>query len=128
MKALSANDVIAKLAKRYPNCFVAEQWGPHKLFAIGIREALQSDGIALSERELCYVLKQYATRIMYLRAMVAGSTRVDLQGKPKGVVTREQAALAARSLENQLRARESKAHAISAAKLGPRMAKINIGF
>src|SRR5215469_4909655 len=51
----SLSDVIAKLAKRYPNYFVAGQREPHKLFAIGIREALQSDGIALSERELCYV-------------------------------------------------------------------------
>jgi sRNA-binding protein len=81
------DDLIAELAKRYPNCFVAEQWEPHKPLAIGIREALHDDGITLSERELCYVLKQYTTRIMYLGAMVAGAARVDLQGGPKGVVT-----------------------------------------
>jgi len=45
------HDLIAELAKRYPNCFVADQWEPHKPFAIGIREALQNDGIELSERE-----------------------------------------------------------------------------
>jgi hypothetical protein len=59
---LSANDVIAELTKQYPS-FIAEQWEPHKPLAIGIREAVQDDGIRFSERELCYILKQYTTRI-----------------------------------------------------------------
>jgi ProP effector len=116
---MSAQQIIHALAERYPNCFTAEQWEEHWPLQLGVREALQDDGVALSERELCYALKHYTTRIMYLRAMVAGATRVNLQGRPKGVVTKEQAVLAARNLENQLRARDAKAEEVAAARRSP---------
>jgi sRNA-binding protein len=47
---VEAKQIITAFARRYPNCFSAEAWEPHRPLVIGIRKALVADGIELQER------------------------------------------------------------------------------
>jgi ProP effector len=97
--------IITTLANRYPNCFSSEVWRPHRPLALGIREAIVADGIELNEGELGRVLGFYCRRVMYLRALIAGAPRVDLQGMAAGFVSTEHAEHARKSLEELLERR-----------------------
>ena len=80
----SPDSLIATLADRYPAAFVAERWQAHKPLAIGVDHHLIATGL-LTPSEVGSALSSYVSRRMYLSACLAGSVRVDLDGKPVGV-------------------------------------------
>ena len=59
-------------------------------------------------RVLSVALSAYARRVMYLRGLVAGAARVDLDGNPAGEVTAKDAEYAAAKLAEILASRETK--------------------
>jgi sRNA-binding protein len=50
---------------------------------------------AVTPRELSRALRRYVSNTYYLRMMAAGAARIDLGGRPAGVVTADEAATAA---------------------------------
>jgi sRNA-binding protein len=71
----------------YPDCFDLNKPRPLK---IGIRQDLLATGHDL--KTLRCVIGAYCRRRAYLKAMVAGAIRIDLQGQPAGEVTESDAA------------------------------------
>jgi ProP effector len=88
---------LAFLFNRYPKCFVRREIKRRPL-KIGIRLDLAAAG--LEPGPLGLALKVYCANSGYLRAMHEGAPRIDLDGLPAGVVTAEDAAHAARVLED----------------------------
>jgi sRNA-binding protein len=86
-----ANRGIALLAEHFPAVFVLEGWQPHMPLKIGINEDIAAAGIMPAE-DIGPTLRLYVRRLMYQRALAAGSSRYDLNGKPCGEVTAEHAA------------------------------------
>jgi ProQ/FINO family len=78
---------LADLATRYPQTFVLEKYQPHRPLKVGIAADLRERCPAVERRVLSVALSVYARRVMYLRGLVAGATRVDLDGNPAGEVT-----------------------------------------
>ena len=68
-------------------------------------------------------LTAYTRRVMYLRGLVAGAARVDLDGNPAGEVTARDAEYAAAKLAKILASREAKRAAAVAAKGAERVAR-----
>ena len=62
----------------------------------------------LDRRKLGAVLAAYTRRVMYLRSLVAGTARVDLDGNSAGEVTAGDAEYAAAKLAEILASRETK--------------------
>ena len=81
------NTALALLAEEYPNCFVLEQYLPHRPLKIGIDRDLAECCPALNARERGVVMRFYVSRVMYLQSLVEGAGRVDLDGNVCGEVT-----------------------------------------
>jgi ProP effector len=79
---------IELLAERFPGCFAVDEGGRRPL-KIGIRQDLVAFGI-LSKTGLKAALHAYCSTAAYRSLLVAGATRIDLDGNPAGVVTPEQ--------------------------------------
>jgi sRNA-binding protein len=90
-------ETIAALAGLFPGAFVEQQWLPHKPLKLGIRDDLVAAGI-VSETEIGRALQFNCHRPMYLRSCIAGAVRIDLSGKPSGVVSETDAVHAAYTL------------------------------
>jgi ProP effector len=88
------SSTIELLAELYPQTFVAERWKPHRPLKCGIHLDLAERGTPVHGR----VLNYYTWLRMYLKAIVEGATRYDLDGQPAGVVTAEEATEAVRRL------------------------------
>lgn len=76
----------AALSQRWPAIFNIDAPRPLK---IGIHEDLLQAGLA--QQDLKRALAHYCHTRRYRRTLVEGATRIDLDGRPAGVVTREQA-------------------------------------
>jgi ProP effector len=85
------NDVIAKLAKLFPNAIYED---------VRMRRPLKANITADIERQGCNDLlgfnvgeavNYYMNRLGYLKTLEAGATRIDLDGKPAGKVTETEA-------------------------------------
>jgi ProP effector len=85
---------------------------------VGIAVDLMGRSPELDNRKLNAALSAYAQRIMYLRGLVAGAARLDLDGDPAGEVTARDAEYAAAKLARILASREA---AAVAAKGGERV-------
>ena len=72
---------LALLAEEYPRCFTFEQYLPHRPLKIGIDRDLAERCPALDHRERGVVLQYYTSRLQYLRGLVEGTDRVDLDGR-----------------------------------------------
>ena len=73
---LAREDLCAALtclAARFPQTFVLEGYQPHRPLKVGIAADLVARGAELDRRQLGAVLSAYTQRIMYRRAMVAGT-------------------------------------------------------
>jgi len=79
------HNVVAMLAARFPQTFVADSARPHRPLKLGIDEASATR-----------TLRHYCSRLMYRRSLVAGAVRVDLDGQAAGEVAAAHAAHAQR--------------------------------
>ena len=100
---------LARLAEAFPQTFVLEKYQPHRPLKVGIAADLTARCPAIERRALNAVLRSYAQRVMYLKAMVEGAARVDLDGNPAGEVTARDAEYAATKLAWILASREAAA-------------------
>jgi ProP effector len=95
-KAAVAAELLAALRKRFPNAFAAVRApGPWKPLAIGIRQQISARAPNLAappQWRLRQALWRYCSRPEYRAGLVAGAARIDLDGKPAGVVTGSEAA------------------------------------
>ncbi|WP_295399284.1 ProQ/FINO family protein [uncultured Thiocystis sp.] len=85
--AASATAPTLDLAARYPACF---DWRQPRPLKIGIREDLLAVGHP--RPAIRRALVAYCSRVKYLKALRAGTPRIDLQGQPAGEVTEDDAA------------------------------------
>ena len=99
---------LARLASAFPRAFVLEKYRPHRPLKIGIAADISARCPAVERRALSVALSVYARRVMYLRGLVAGAARVDLDGKAAGEVTARDAEYAAVKLAGILASREIK--------------------
>lgn len=92
------NAALARLAELFPKTFVAEKHQPHRPLKWGIAADIAARCPDLKRRVRSTALSVYTGRIAYLQSLVAGATRVDLDGNAAGEVTTEEAAYAAARL------------------------------
>jgi ProP effector len=100
---------LARLAEAFPQTFVLEKYRPHWPLKVGIAAAIPARCRAIERRALKMALTAYTGRIMYLRGLVAGAARLDLDGNPAGEVTARDAEYAAAKLARILASREAAA-------------------
>jgi ProP effector len=85
------------LCQRFPKCFDLSNPQPLK---IGIRkDILASIPIEVSRNAIENAINVYVKNLDYLKNVVDGRGRVDLQGAPSGVVAPEEATYARRRFE-----------------------------
>ena len=117
------------LAERFPQTFVPDRYQSHRPLKVGIAADLVARCPELDRSKLGMVLAAYARRVMYLKGMVAGSARVDLDGnvdldgKEAGEVTARDAEYAAAKLAATPGSREAKRAAAAEAKGAAQFAK-----
>ena len=99
---------LARLTEAFPQTFVLEKYRPHRPLKVGIAADIPARCPAVERRVLSVALRVYARRVMYLRGLVAGAARVDLDGNACGEVTARDAEDAAAKLAKILASRESK--------------------
>jgi ProP effector len=99
---------LALLTEAFPQTFVLEKYRPHRPLKVGIAADIPARCPAVERRVLSAALSAYARRVMYLRALVAGAARVDLDGNPAGEVTAGDAEFAATKLAEILASRDTK--------------------
>jgi len=117
------DDTLARLVEAFPQTFVLEKYQPHRPLKVGIAADLTARCPAIERRALNAVLRSYAQRVMYLKAMVEGAARVDLDGNPAGEVTARDAEYAAAKLAKTLASREAKRAAAVETKGAAQVAK-----
>jgi ProP effector len=100
---------LARLAEAFPQTFVLEKYRPHWPLKVGIAAAIPARCPAIERHALAAALTVYTRRIMYLRSLVAGAARVDLDGNRCGEVTTRDAEYAAAKLAKILASREAAA-------------------
>ena len=100
---------LADLAARYPQTFVLEKYQPHRPLKVGIAADLLERCPELDHHKINVALTVYTRRVMYLRSLVAGAARVDLDGNPAGEVTARDAEYATAKLAKILASREAAA-------------------
>ena len=118
---------LARLAEAFPQTFVLEKYRPHWPLKVGIAADIPARCPAVERRVLSVALSAYARRVMYLKGLVAGAARVDLDGNPAGEVTARDAEYAAAKLAETLASREAKRAAAVEAKGAERIAKTGGG-
>jgi ProP effector len=84
--------IIELLCGRFPHTFSRRGSQPLKIGVYG--DVLAALGEAVRPRDLQSALRFYTSNRSYLRALSAGSYRIDLDGKPAGTVTPEDEAVA----------------------------------
>ncbi|KAB8313515.1 RNA chaperone ProQ [Erwinia endophytica] len=99
-KLNSSKEVIAFLAERFPQCFIAE--GEARPLKIGIFQDLVDrvqGEMSLSKTQLRSALRLYTSSWRYLYGIKAGATRVDLDGNACGVLDEQHVEHARKQLE-----------------------------
>jgi ProP effector len=114
---------LACLTEAFPQTFVLERNRPHRPLKVGIAADIPARCPAVERRVLSAALRVYARRVMYLRGLVAGAARVDLDGKEAGEVTARDAEDAAAKLAKTLASREAKRAAAVETKGAAQVAK-----
>lgn len=97
------------LVARFPNCFAPRGQGPKRPLKLGIARDLKVGARELSLYDVRQFLRDYCQGRRYLESLVAGAERVDLDGKPAGTVSQEEAAHAVAKLRAQKRNNERNA-------------------
>ena len=87
----AALDLIGVLAERFPACFAVNP-SYRRPLKLGIHlDILAQLSDTIAPRDLSAALRIYVSNVKYLKALVAGADRVDLNGMPAGTVTAEHA-------------------------------------
>ncbi|MBI0059878.1 MULTISPECIES: RNA chaperone ProQ [Gilliamella] len=87
----NSKEIIIYLAQQFPNCFTIE--GEAKPLKIGIFQDILShleNSEILSKTKLRVALRAYTMGWRYLYSIKEGAHRVDLNGNPTEVITKEQ--------------------------------------
>ena len=110
--------VIALLAELYPRCFSIYE-GRRRPLKIGIHKDIQAklDG-AITADELYKALGAYCSNPVYLSSTRKGAWRLDLDGKPAGVVTADEEAHA-KAILASIRAKQEARTAAGKAQAKP---------
>ena len=82
---------LSRLAELFPRTFVAAKHLPHRPLKVGIAADVRERCPDIDRRVLSAALAAYAHRGAYLRAIVAGADRIDLDGVAAGQVTAAEA-------------------------------------
>jgi ProP effector len=91
-QSAKVSDTLATLAGQFPQAFsLGDQRRPLK---VGIHQDVAARIGGLSNNQIQEALRQYTSEIHYLRAIVEGAARIDLDGNSAGTVTAHQAAIA----------------------------------
>lgn len=93
-----AEEVREILVANFPLCFMPKG-EPKKPLAIGLHVRIQDRMPELSRDEVAWAMQDYTSGATYLKAMVAGAARLNLDGEAEGAVDEEAAAVAARRLQ-----------------------------
>ena len=95
-------DVIRKLAEKYPKCFFVDprQRRPLKK---NILADLQNDGFPAAYEPMSAAIEWYMSHFSYRYALEAGAKRVDLNGKEVGTVTEQETSLLRRKTETTIK-------------------------
>ena len=87
----AALDLIGVLAERFPACFAVNP-SYRRPLKIGIHHDIAAQlGDTISPRVISDALRIYTSSSRYLKALVAGAERIDLNGMSAGTVTAEHA-------------------------------------
>ena len=105
------------LATRYPRAFALEKYRPHRPLKVGVAADILACCPDLDRRKLGVALAAYTRRVMYLRGLVAGAARVDLDGNVCGEVSAGDAEHAAAILASREARRIAAAEAKGAARV-----------
>jgi ProP effector len=91
---------IAELIAAFPLAFSTE---PEQIkpLGIGIKQRIYAQW-KLSHREIDHALRHYTGQVDYLRTVIEGAVRVDLDGTANGTVTAKEAAYAAEHIKKLL--------------------------
>jgi ProP effector len=89
------------LATRYPRAFALEKYRPHRPLKVGVADDILACCPDVNRRRLGAALAVYTRRVMYLRGLVAGAARVDLDGNVCGEVSAGEAECAAAILASR---------------------------
>ena len=100
---------LTDLATRYPRAFVLEKYRTHRPLKVGVATDILACCPDLDPRKLGVALAAYTRRVMYLRGLVAGAARVDLDGNVCGEVSAGDAEHAAAILASREARRKPKA-------------------
>lgn len=82
---VTAARVRAQLVAAFPACFAAKGQ-PKKPLKIGLHRDLEGRLDGVTQREVRLALDDYCSGWTYLSNMVEGASRVDLAGRPCGIV------------------------------------------
>ena len=99
-KRSSTKEIIAYLAKQFPDCFSIK--GPVKPLKVGIFQDLAeklADDETVSKTRLRQALRHYTSSWRYLKAIKVDVFRVDIDGKDVAQIDEEQANHASKSLK-----------------------------
>jgi ProP effector len=105
-RAAQAAEIIAILAERFPAAFVVYARRRKPLKTGIFDDLLTATAGRIPADALKGALQCYTRHFDYLRACREGTARINLDGKPAGVVTEKEAAWAAACAENQRRRRQ----------------------
>jgi ProP effector len=114
-------EIIAQLANLYPVAFSTDPSRVQPL-AIGVKEALLRE-CNLSPQDIDNALRCYTRSVGYLKTIIEGAARIDLNGQAAGVVTTGQAEYAQRLLSKGAAKLEAKSEAANA-KANPKRALV----
>jgi len=97
--------ITDRLAELWPNCFTTHHGVDRKPLVCGIRELILGVTDEFPETLLAFILYLYTSHPSYLKSVVPGAARVDLNGSVVGTVSENEARHAAGRLRGQERKR-----------------------
>ena len=101
----NANDVIMELVSKYPLALSLHR--SKKPLAIGIHQQLFTADTGLSRKSIRLALAAYVRRSSYLKAIVAGVSRVNLDGSNAGLVTESEVMYSVELLSKRLESKNA---------------------
>src|SRR5262245_15910366 len=116
--------IIALLSERWPQCFSVYE-ARRKPLKIGIRDdIIAALAGAFPAEALCLALRFYTHNMVYLKHLLAGAWRYDLDGKPTGAVTKHEEQHARNLLATRLKKATARRETLLAAKLQASIAEL----
>jgi len=110
-KIAAARALIERLCEIWPRCFFLYQRKRRPL-KLGVHRDIAALDDAIAPRQLSSALRYYVGNRFYLAACREGADRIDLDGKPAGKVSAEEAANAAAILAGRNAKRQAKTNTV----------------